>query len=123
MFEEVSGLDQHTAAREDESGKQAVLHAEHKPGLGQFGNVVFRRGVLPKNAALLNWFLDVERNAAVRPQTIVVRLLDRAGTALMTWTLAGAYPVKLQCEEAGSDSSVRVICIELAFASMGVQHV
>src|ERR1700722_17862126 len=93
-FQDVSGLDNEAKPIEFRHGNSPIFAPIKMPGLGKVGNVTMRKGIFVGNAKFWAWYNEIELNT-VKRRTVVINLLDEAGTAKMAWTLNNAFPTKI----------------------------
>jgi phage tail-like protein len=120
-FQELAGLDADAAPIEYRHGNSPSFYPIKMPGLGKVGNVVLRKGILPKDAKFWDWFSGIKTNTVSR-RAVVINLLDENGDAKMTWTLHDARPTRITGTDLKSDGNeIAVESIELAFETMEVK--
>ncbi len=82
--------------------------------------LVLKRGIAPVTSRLLMWCqaaLEGGLNRPIFPKLVHVFLLDANGTPLRAWSLANAFPVKLEVEAFNATKNeVAVEKIELSYA-------
>ncbi|BDS14000.1 phage tail protein [Aureispira anguillae] len=121
-FQTVEGLEVEVSIMEYRDGASGVLHKSKRPGLTTYSNITFKKGEFVGDANLKDWMhlYQWERatNRTERKQ-IIIELLDEAEDVMMTWTVAGAFPVKFTptALDAEADSEVAVEEIEVAIES------
>ena len=120
-FQEVSGLDtelQSIDYRVGDSPNDSVLKI---PGMTQYTNVTFKRGIYHEDNELYDWLLEVMegQNTADHPdlkRDIIISLKDSEDEIVMTWTLTNAFPVKLTGTTLNAQNN------ELAIETLEVTH-
>jgi len=120
-FQEVSGLDtelQSIDYRVGDSPNDSVLKI---PGMTQYTNVTFKRGIYHEDNELYDWLLEVMegQNTADHPdlkRDIIISLKDSEDEIVMTWTLTNAFPVKL------TGTALNAQANELAIETLEVTH-
>jgi phage tail-like protein len=121
-FQEVSGLDTETQVIEYRHGNSPQFSTIKMPGIAKVGNVTMKKGIFVNDGNFLKWYGQIRMNTIERV-TITIRLLDEAGKATMTWTLANAWPVKIQATDLKSDGNeVAVEAIEVAYETLMVDN-
>lgn len=120
-FAEVSGLSSERSVTElREGGENRFVH--RLPGPQKSGNLVLKRGLMAAGSALYRWSKDsLEGDFAqpLQPRSLTVSLLDAKGRALMTWAVAGAWPVKWSVAAFdAAKSEVAMETLELAFTTL-----
>jgi phage tail-like protein len=87
----------------------------HKPG-----NVVLKRGIVLRESGFWDWWPGALSGPTDR-RTVLVTLLDEAGDPLVSWEIAGAWPVKLDGPGPGTKGDeVAVETLELAYEHIRV---
>jgi len=114
---EVTGLTMEVQPIEYRDGDNAQYQAMKMPGIPKVSNVTLKRGLVANAGMLANvtWFNGTKMNIPVR-QTILVKLLDENGKIVLTWTLANAWPVKIDGLAMGAQKN------EVAFESMEIAY-
>jgi phage tail-like protein len=105
-----------------EGGLNSYIH--QLPGQRKSSSrVILKTGVMRGPLSVLyNWYID-SMNAKFARKTVTIKLLDSDGeTALMTWALEDAYPVKWTAPQLKSDSDALAInTLELACGQITIQ--
>ena len=118
-FSEVSGLESERGVIEiKEGGENRYTH--RVPDRAKFGNLVLKRGVLRGGSNLGQWCksaLEGDLGKTVNAKNLDVILLDPSGTALLSWNVVGAWPVKWSVTALAADKNeLAVETLELAYA-------
>lgn len=95
-FSDVSGLTQETQPIEYRDGLMSGSTAPLKrPGLKKVNNITLKRGIVPQNNDLFNWF---NNNGApnVERRDLTISLLNDEGDPVMVWTISQAWPSKVE---------------------------
>ncbi len=103
-FEEVSGLETPTQVVEYRHGDNAALSTLKMPGIQTVGNVTLKKGIALADSTLWDWYNRVKMNT-IKRVPVTISLLDEAGQATMTWTLANAWPTKITGTDLKSDGN------------------
>lgn len=114
FFQEVSGLSV-TVDTEDvaEGGEHRFVH--RLPKGTSYDNLTLKRGII-KNSKILNWCKQAVENLYFEPKNILVSLLNEDHSALCSWNVVHAYPVKWSFTGLNAESSELVIeTIELRY--------
>ncbi|WP_199119185.1 phage tail protein [Pedobacter sp. ASV28] len=114
-FQEVSGLDIEAQIIEYRHGNSKEFSTIKMPGIKKTGNVTLKKGIFVKDNGFWDWFNKIKMNTIER-QTIVINLLDEAGSPTMIWTLINAWPTKITGTDMKSDGN------EIAVESIEVAH-
>jgi phage tail-like protein len=113
-FQEISGLEVETQPIEYRHGDSPVFSTIKMPGIAKFGNVTMKKGTFVNDNNFWTWYNAIKMNT-IKRETVVIQLLDEAGSPTMTWTLSNAWPTKISGTDLKSDSNeVAVESIELA---------
>ncbi|MDX2304725.1 MAG: phage tail protein [Microscillaceae bacterium] len=116
-FQEVSGLQMEVEMEEvPEAGN---LYPVKMPNKIKYNNLVLKRGML-KDSVLIKWVKDTMDNYfTLNPflkRDIDIHLLNESGTALVSWQVSNAMPVKWQLSDFKSmDNSIVVETLEFVF--------
>lgn len=91
-FQSVSGLSVDLLTESVREGGQNKF--EHVlPVRSNYQNLILKRG-LAKDSALIKWCRNSIENLAIDPIDLTVMLLNQDHTALMSWNVVHAWPVK-----------------------------
>jgi phage tail-like protein len=119
-FSEVNGLESETRIIEYRHGNNPIFYPIKMPGLGRVGNVTMRKGIFVNDNKFWDWYNEIKMNTILR-RTVVINLLDEAGSPKMTWTLNNAWPTKITGTDLKSEGNeVAIESIELAFETLVV---
>jgi phage tail-like protein len=117
FFQEISGLSNETNVEEVVGGENRFKY--RLPTTTSNKNLVLKRGVVPKDSALLTWCVDsIDGGLATPIQTkeITICLLDQNEVVSMKWVFNNAYPVKYSVSDLKSqENEVLVETIELSY--------
>lgn len=114
-FQEVSGMDLESQIIEYRAGNDPRFSTAKMPGLVKSGNVTMKKGMFTDDNAFWEWYGKIKMNTVART-TITIKLLDEAGSPLMTWSLANAWPTKLTVTDLKADAN------EVAIESIEIVH-
>jgi len=110
-FKEVSGITMEMGTEEiTEGGNNNYKH--RVPTSVKFSNLVLKRGLVPKDSAIVDWVLDTLGGGlaeAIETKTIMVSLLNENGDPLNSWSFANAWPVKWSTSDLNSMNNELVI--------------
>lgn len=119
-FQEVDGLNSETQVIEYRHGNSPIFYPIKMPGLGKVGNVTMRKGTFVNDNRFWDWYNEIKMNT-IKRRTVVVNLLDEAGTPKMVWTLNNAWPTKITGTDLKSEGNeVAVETVEIAFETLTV---
>lgn len=120
MFQEVSGLEAVSQDIEYRRGDSPDFSNVKMPGIKKFGNVTMKKGVFVKDNKFFEWMARIKDRNAGR-EKVTIRLLDESGSVTMTWTLTGAFPVKVSSTDLKADGNeVAVETLELSHEGLTV---
>jgi len=118
-FTEVTGLDFETQVIEYREGSNPAYHKSKQPGLTKYTDITLKRGTFLGDFDFFQqWkktFLFQEGKEKFR-RTVHISLLDEEHTAIITWTLANAWPSKIQSTDLKADGN------EVAIETMTLVH-
>jgi len=108
-FQEVSGLDVEAQPIEYRHGDSPEFSTIKKSG-----NVTLKKGVIKSDNRFWDWFNEIKENT-IKRVPVTISLLDESGAPTMVWTLANAWPTKIEATDMKSDGNeVAVESIEIA---------
>lgn len=117
-FQEVSGLSKETGVEEVISGGENRFKYR-LPTNTSYPNLVLKRGIALVDSPLIAWCqntMDGGLGKPIKTNNILLRLLDSAGQATMSWNFVNAYPLKWAMGDLKSQESTMLIeTIELAY--------
>lgn len=115
-FSEVTGFDASIDVMEYREGDM-VQTPMKIPGLKKYGNITLKKG-LADSRALYDW-LDEGVTGEVNRKTITITLLDATKTAVASWRVINAWPIKYTVPDFNATSSeVAVESLEIAHEGM-----
>lgn len=115
-FSEVTGFDASIDVMEYREGDM-VQTPMKIPGLKKYGNITLKKG-LADSIALYEW-LDAGVTGEVERKTITITLLDATESAVASWRVINAWPVKYTGPDFNATSSeVAVETLEVAHEGM-----
>lgn len=94
-FSEVSGL---TMERQAISYRHGLLKDApdiKMPGIAKFGDIVLKRGMTQGNNEFVEWLNKALLNKADKRDVTII-LLNEEGAPTVTWTVAEAFPIKVE---------------------------
>jgi phage tail-like protein len=123
-FQEVSGLGMEIHVAEYRSGDRTQNSTIKVLGLTKHSDITLKRGVIGDITTLYGWFESMSGGAGNAPNagvTVTINLMDdtNAGTAVQTWVLANARPIKLT-GPAFNGKATDVAIEELVLATEGI---
>lgn len=119
-FQEVSGIDTTDQAIEYRFTPGEGDRVEKIPGPTTHGNVTLKRGIMDTGTEFQLWYQQVQLNTIART-TVTIQLLNDQNVPQVTWTLANAWPIKVQIGVLKSDANEAAIdLLELAYESLSV---
>jgi len=121
-FQEVSGLDVEAQPIEYRHGDSPEFSTIKMPGIKKTGNVIMKKGVFKSDNKFWDWFNQIKMNT-IKRVPVTISLLDETGAPTMVWTLANAWPTKIQATDMKSDGNeVAVESIEIAHEGLVIAN-
>ncbi len=114
-FQEVSGLDIQSEEIKYRHGDSPEFSVIKMPGLKKVGNVTMKKGIFKSDNKFWDWFKDIKMNT-IKRVPVTISLLDETGAPTMVWTLANAWPTKIQGTDLKSEGN------EVAIESIEIVH-
>jgi phage tail-like protein len=118
-FTEVSGLDFETEVIEYREGTSLKYNKSKQPGLTKYSNVTLKRGTFLGDFDYYEWWKQTyyfqEVNAKYRTN-VLIQLMDEQHNPIISWSLANAWPTKIQSTDLKADAN------EVAIESMELVH-
>lgn len=113
-FQEVSGMDKEVQVIEYRHSNSALFSTIKMPGISKYSNVTMKRGIFVNDNSFWAWMDEIKMNTVAR-RTVLIKLLDEAGSVTMQWQLNNAWPTKITGTDLKSDGNeVAVDTIEIA---------
>lgn len=113
-FQEVSGMDKEVQVIEYRHSNSALFSTIKMPGISKYSNVTMKRGIFVNDNGFWAWMDEIKMNTVAR-RTVLIKLLDEAGSVTMQWQLNNAWPTKITGTDLKSDGNeVAVDTIEIA---------
>lgn len=128
-FTEVTGLDYQIDVIEYRDGIDPTLSKRKMPGQRKFSNVTLKQGVFKGLKNFYGWVDGGTAPNSVRSRndyrrTVIITLMDETNTAIVSWTLTNAFPVKVQFSDLKADANeVAVDTLELAHEGLIVNYI
>ena len=119
-FSDVSGLTSEITMAEYRTGNFKENHAMKVPGIHKVGDVTCKRGIV-NSTDLWTWITDTRRTGVNAKRTVVITLLDEAGTPVQKWTLTKAAPMKYTGPTLAGKGGGDVAMEELVLSSEGLE--
>ena len=114
-FQEVSGIETETQPIEYRHGDNKQFSAIKSPGMVKTGNITLKRGVFVNDNNFWKWHDSIKMNIIQR-ETITITLRDEAGSAVMSWALAHAWPTQILAVNSETDTT------EIAVETLELNH-
>lgn len=118
-FTEVSGLDFETEVIEYREGSNPTYHKSKQPGLTKYTNITLKRGTFLGDFEFFEqWkktFMFQEGKEKFR-RDVTIKLLNEEHQPIISWTLAKAWPSKIQSTDLKADGN------EVAIETMELVH-
>lgn len=110
-FSKVTGIEKSLSVEAiTEGGNNNYTH--YLPGKTEYTDLVLHRGVIPSSSTFITWCEDsIAGNFDVKivPKTVIVKLLDESGDALISWHFKNAFPIKLKVGDLDAQSQAILI--------------
>jgi phage tail-like protein len=103
-FQEVSGLDTEYEPIEYRDGNSVSFSTVKMPGLRKPSDVTLKKGMFAGDKKLFTHFASVVMNT-IKRQTVTISLMDSDKSALFTWKLKNAWPMKYTGTDLNSQNS------------------
>ena len=121
QFSEISGLDAERSVTElREGGENRFVH--RLPGQAKPGRLVLKRGVMAAHSEVFLWCkssLESDLATPLQPKSVVVSLLNQKAQPMMSWSVAGAWPIKWTVAAFDAQQSgIAVETLELAHTTL-----
>ena len=88
----------------------------------KYGNVTLKRGVFLNDNSFWDWNQQISMNTIER-ETVLIKLLDENGKAIMQWQLSNAWPTKITITNINSDGNeIAVDTIEIAYEQLVISN-
>lgn len=114
-FKEVAGLNVEMAPEEIVEGGQ-LAYRHRLPTVPKYSNLVLKRGLIT-DSKFRAWMEKGINEFEFTPITIVIRLLNQKGVALMSWTFYKVWPIKWEVSSFNSMNNELVVeTMELGFS-------
>lgn len=121
-FQEVSGLDIQSEEIKYRHGDNPVFSPIKMPGLKKFGNVTMKKGIFKGDNKFWDWLNQIKMNT-IKRIPITISLLDESGAPTMVWTLANAWPTKIQGTDLKSEGNeVAIETIEIVHEGLTIAN-
>ncbi|HLZ86742.1 MAG TPA: phage tail protein [Puia sp.] len=118
-FTEVTGLDFETEVIEYREGNSVKYNKLKQPGLTKYSNITLKRGTFLGDFDYYElWkqtYFFQEVNGKYRTN-VIIQLMDEQHNPIITWSLANAWPTKIQATDLKADAN------EVAIESMELVH-
>jgi phage tail-like protein len=123
-FTEVTGLDFETEVIEYREGNMKQYNKLKQPGLTKYGNITLKRGTFLGDFDYYTWWKQTyffqEKSQTFRTN-VTIQLMDEQHNPIVTWTLANAWPTKVQSTDLKADANeVAIESIELAHEGLTI---
>lgn len=118
-FKEVSGISMEMDTEEITEGGNSYKH--RVPTSVKFSNLVLKRGLVPKDSAIVQWCSDTLESGlstGITTKSITVSLLDEDANPLSTWNFLNAWPVKWSISDFNAmNNEIAIETLELSYSS------
>lgn len=114
-FSEVSGLSIENKPIEYRDGASPEFSKIKMPGMTEFGNLTFKRGVFKGDNEFYQWMNTITLNKVER-RDLTLNLLNENHEPVVTWKIKNAFPVKITSTDLKADGN------EVAIEQLDVAH-
>lgn len=118
-FSDVSGLGVEITMAEYRNGNEKENHVRKVAGIHKVSDVTLKRGIV-SSKDLWDWLKETQRNGPAAKRTVVITLLDEAGTSVESWTLRSTVPMKYTGPTLAAKGGGDVAMEELVLSSEGI---
>lgn len=118
-FSDVSGLGVEITMAEYRNGNEKENHVRKVAGIHKVSDVTLKRGIV-NSKDLWDWLKETQRNGPSAKRTVVITLLDEAGTSVESWTLRNVVPMKYTGPTLAAKGGGDVAMEELVLSSEGI---
>jgi phage tail-like protein len=118
-FTEVTGLDFETEVIEYREGNSKLYNKLKQPGLTKYSNVTLKRGTFLGDFDYYELWKQTyffQESSAQFRTNVVIQLMDEQHKPIITWSLANAWPTKIQATDLKADAN------EVAIETMELVH-
>src|SRR3954464_14257748 len=96
-FQSVEGMNSEIKTIPYRHGDSPNFFMYQVPGMVEYGPVTFKKGIFHgDNQIWSDHFEEYHTNKQLNRMTITIKLLDPEGNPVMVWTLANAWPSKIE---------------------------
>lgn len=121
-FQEVSGLDVQSEEIKYRHGDNPIFSPIKMPGMKKYGNVTMKKGIFKGDNKFWAWLNEIKMNT-IKRIPVTISLLDEAGKPTMVWTLANAWPTKIQGTDLKSEGNeVAIETIEIVHEGLTIAN-
>jgi phage tail-like protein len=122
-FQEVNGLESEIEVLEYRHGKSKQFAKFKMPGMKKVSDVTLKKGVFKGDTKLFEWFKKNNLNTVER-KTITISLLNEKHRAEIIWTLANAFPKKIESTNLNAQGSeIAIETIVLSHEELDIEKV
>jgi phage tail-like protein len=118
-FTEVTGLDFETQVIEYREGNSKIYNKLKQPGLTKYSDITLKRGTFLGNFEYFQQWqktFNFQEESLQFRTTVTIKLLDETHSPIIVWTLANAWPSKIQSTDLKADGN------EVAIETMTLVH-
>ncbi len=119
-FQEVTGLNQEFEFTEYRAGDDVEFVTQKRVGMKKTSTISFKKGVFSGDSDVFDLFEmanNIEQYYANQdPIELMIELMDESGSAVVTWNVVGAVPIKLDNGDLKSEENA------LAFEQIDFVH-
>jgi phage tail-like protein len=117
---EVTGLDMQAELIEYREGSSYEYSKTKMPGMQKYSNITLKRGSFSDDKEFYTWINTISLNKIER-RTLTISLLNEEHSAVFSWRVNNAFPVKVQASDLKADGNeVAIETIELAHEGLNI---
>lgn len=121
-FMEVSGINMEREVVEIGSG--GLPYSYRVPSKIRYGELILKRGVVIASSPLSTWCMDTINSTldkAIEPKGVDVKLMDKEGSPVISWSFKNAWPKKWEVSNLNSmgsgESAILIETLTLVYES------
>ena len=121
-FTEASGLKVAKDVIEYREGTDPGYTKMKMPGMNNWGNITFKRGIIPADNNFFEWLNETKMHVPER-RDLTVSLLNEEHAPVMTWKIKSCWPVSVDAPTLNSTANEAAIeSLELAHEGITIEN-
>lgn len=126
-FQEVTGLDMENESLEYRAGDEKEFITQKRVGMRKAGTLSFKKGVFSGKDDVLKTYEPIYKEQKYMsngdPVDLKIDLLDEKGTAVLTWNVKAAVPIKMTNGDLKSEeNAIAIEQIDFVHAGIALTH-